>query len=73
MEYLGKEISLMETKLRTFVKSFLWRLIATTNSFLILNLYINNNLKSAILMNITGFIIYYIYERIWTKIKWNRK
>jgi uncharacterized membrane protein len=64
---------MLETKKRTLIKSILWRLFATTNSFLVLCLSLNNALKSAILMNITGLIIYYLYERIWNKVKWGRK
>lgn len=63
----------METKKRTLTKTVIWRIFATTNSFLILCLGLNDPLTSAILMNITGLIIYYIYERIWTKIQWQRK
>ena len=31
------------------------------------------NIGKAIMMNITGFFIYYIYERIWNIIKWGKK
>ncbi len=64
---------MIETKKRTLTKSIIWRLIATLNSFLILCIGLKNNLNSAIIMNITGFFIYYFYERIWTKIKWEIK
>jgi hypothetical protein len=63
---------ILETKKRTIVKSAIWRLIATTNSFAILSIGLNNNLYSAIFMNITGFIIYYIFERIFNKIRWGK-
>ena len=62
----------METKKRTIIKSITWRIIATINSFTVLCFGLNDNIKSAILMNITGFIIYYIYERIFNKIKWGK-
>ena len=62
-----------ETKKRTIIKSIIWRLIATLNSFLILNINLNNNLNSAILMNITGFFIYYFFERVFNKIKWGKQ
>jgi hypothetical protein len=63
---------ILETKKRTIVKSATWRLIATANSFAILSVGLNHNLYSAILMNITGFIIYYIFERIFNKIQWGK-
>jgi len=61
-----------ETKKRTLTKTILWRIIATINSFIVLCIGLNNNLKSAIVMNITGFFIYYFYERIFNKINWGK-
>ena len=64
-----------ESKTRTVVKTIIWRLIATLNSFLVL-LYLNDsnkdNLYKAVYMNITGFFVYYFYERIWNFIKWGK-
>lgn len=64
-----------ESKTRTIVKTILWRVIATLNSFFVL-LYLNDsnkdNLYKAIFMNITGFFVYYFYERIWNFIKWGK-
>lgn len=62
-----------ETKKRTLVKTIIWRIIATLNSFAILTINLKDNLKSAILMNITGFIIYYFFERIFNNIKWGKE
>lgn len=65
-----------ESKIRTIVKTIIWRIIATLNSFFVL-LYLNDsnkdNLYKAIFMNITGFFVYYFYERIWNFIKWGKK
>lgn len=64
-----------ETKTRSIIKTIVWRLIATLNSYFVL-LYLNNtnkdNLYKAIYMNITGFFVYYFYERIWNLIKWGK-
>ena len=64
-----------ETKIRTVVKTIIWRLIATLNSYFVL-LYLNDsnkdNLYKAVFMNITGFFVYYFYERIWNFIKWGK-
>lgn len=64
-----------ESKTRTAVKTIIWRLIATLNSFFVL-LCLNDsnkdNLYKAVYMNITGFFVYYFYERIWNFIKWGK-
>ena len=64
-----------ETKTRSIVKTIVWRIIATFNSYLVL-LYLNDsnkdNLYKAIFMNITGFFVYYFYERIWNLINWGK-
>lgn len=63
-----------ETKTRSMVKAIFWRFAATANSYIILELLNkkSSNLKLAIVMNITGLIIFYSYERIWNKIKWGK-
>ena len=64
-----------ETKIRSIIKTIVWRLIATLNSYFVL-LYLNessrDNLYKAVYMNITGFFVYYFYERIWNFIKWGK-
>lgn len=64
-----------ETKTRSIIKTIIWRLIATLNSYFVL-LYLNDsnrdNLYKAVYMNITGFFVYYFYERIWNFIKWGK-
>jgi hypothetical protein len=64
-----------ESKTRTAVKTIIWRLIATLNSFLVL-MYLNDsnkdNLYKAVYMNVTGFFVYYFYERICNSIKWGK-
>lgn len=61
-----------ETKTRSVIKSAVWRIFAVTNSCLVLLLFglpILQSLPIALAMNVTGFIIFYIYERIWNKIE----
>ena len=62
----------METKKRTLAKTIAWRLFATTNSYLVLTIGLEENLQAAILMNITGFFVYYLFERAADKIHWGR-
>jgi len=62
-----------ETKKRTIIKSILWRVVATLNSWMILSVIINGeNIVKAIIMNVTGFFIFYFFERIWSKIRYGR-
>jgi len=62
-----------ETKTRIWTKVVLWRLIATANSFMILISALQDKpITNAILMNITGMLVYYWYERIWNNISWGR-
>ena len=57
-----------ETKKRSFIKAVGWRLIAVLNSYIVLIVYITDSpLFSALAMNITGAVLYYIYERGWNK------
>lgn len=61
-----------ETQTRTLIKSTVWRVVATLNSYFILNIGLNDNLKSAILMNVTAFLMYYTFERMFNNIKWGK-
>ena len=62
-----------ETKKRSVFKSISWRLVAIVNSWTILSLVLTeSNFWNAIIMNITGFFLFYIFERIWNQIKFGR-
>ena len=64
----------VETKKRTILKTFSWRIVAILNSFLVLTVNVtDNNFLNALYMNITGFIVYYFFERLWNKIKYGRQ
>jgi uncharacterized membrane protein len=66
-------MAIIETKKRSVIKSIIWRVIATLNSYTILSVgFFNGNLINAIMMNVTGLIIMYFYERIWSKINYGR-
>lgn len=63
-----------ETRTRSFIKGLLWRLVATTNSYIILKMgFSEEALVNAIIMNITGFGFYYSFERICDRIKVGRQ
>jgi uncharacterized membrane protein len=64
----------VETKKRTVLKTFSWRMVAILNSFLVLTVNVtDNNFLNALYMNITGFIVYYFFERLWNKIKYGKQ
>ena len=55
-----------ETRQRSIRKSIGWRILAIINSYIILVMYLTESpLYNAILMNITGAVLYYVYERLW--------
>mgnify|MGYP003965149695 CR=1 FL=1 len=55
-----------ETRERSVRKSIGWRIVAVINSYIILSMYLTDSpLYNAILMNITGAVLYYVYERLW--------
>ena len=55
-----------ETRERSVRKSIGWRIVAVINSYIILAMYLTESpLYNAILMNITGAVLYYVYERLW--------
>ena len=62
-----------ETRGRSTRKSISWRIIAFTNSWILLALSMTEvPLWNAIIMNATGMIMFYFHERIWDKIKVGR-
>lgn len=64
---------IIETKKRTLFKTISWRIVAILNSFLVLTVDItDSNLWNAIYMNITGFVVFYVFDRIWSKINYGR-
>ena len=59
----GSIVEVVETK-KKFSKVS-WRVVAILNSFLVLTFNVtDNNFLNALYMNITGFFIYYIFDRI---------
>lgn len=63
-----------ETKTRTLIKTIIWRFIATFNSFYILFLgFSEKPLVNAIIMNISGFIIYFVFERVFGQIPYGKE
>ena len=64
---------MMESRKRSFIKTISYRLLSATAGFIILFLVTGNikvSLKAGLLMESTKVIIYYIHERIWSKIRY---
>tara|TARA_B100001971_G_C18040224_1_gene457260 strand:+ start:414 stop:647 length:234 start_codon:yes stop_codon:yes gene_type:complete len=64
----------VETKKRSLIKAIIWRLIAIFNSFIVLLSSASRDpLESALVMNLTGFVIYFFYERGCNEISWGKE
>jgi|TARA_B110000196_G_C21066934_1_gene625385 uncharacterized membrane protein len=62
-----------ETRSRSLRKSVGWRIVAVINSYIILAMYFTDSpLYNAIAMNVTGAVLYYVYERLWNNTKGGR-
>ena len=62
-----------ETRERSVRKSIGWRIVAVINSYIILAMYFTDSpLYNAIAMNVTGSVLYYVYERMWNNSKHGR-
>lgn len=62
-----------ETKKRSIYKALSWRVIALFNSWIVLALsFTQSSFWNAMVMNVIGFFLYFIFERIWNKIKYGR-
>ena len=59
-----------ETRSRSVRKSIGWRVIAFSNSWMILSLGLTEiPLYNAVIMNVLGIVYFYLYERFWNRIE----
>jgi uncharacterized membrane protein len=64
---------IVETKYRSLIKAIVWRFIAFINSWIILHMAFSESaFNTALIMNLTGLIFFYIYERVWNTIQVGR-
>ena len=57
-----------ETRERSVRKSIGWRVVAFSNSWMVLALGLTDiPLYKAVIMNVTGIVYFYLYERLWNK------
>ena len=65
--------NITESKKRTLFKTISWRVVATLNSWIVLSVVMSGgNFTKAVIMNLTGFVVFYFFERIWSKINYGR-
>lgn len=63
-----------ESRARSAYKAIGFRLLAFLNSWIILSLCVGlKGWLAALIMNCTGFVILYFYERIWNKVKFGKQ
>lgn len=66
----------MVSKKRSLVKSITWRVIAILVSFVVAFVMTGSASFAAslsILANLINFILYYLHERVWIKIRWGKE
>ena len=64
-----------ETKARTLVKTIVWRIVATLITWGVVYFYtgeLTESIEITIVAAIIGMTAYYIYERIWNRIRWGK-
>lgn len=65
-----------ETKTRTLTKTVIWRIIATLITWGTVYFYtgkLAESVEITIAAALLGMTAYYIYERVWNKIKWGKE
>lgn len=66
----------MITKRRSLAKSITWRAIAIAVTFVVGYVMTGNWQFAAslsLISNLINFVLYYLHERFWLKIRWGRK
>lgn len=65
-----------ESRKRTIIKGITWRLVSSLQSFFVMLFFTENvsdTLKMIIIFNLSGFVLFYLHERIWNRSKWGTK
>lgn len=66
---------MIEKRIRSMVKGVTWRLVATLTTVLVAWLVVGDAIVASLVGAIevfTKFVLYYVHERIWSKIKFGR-
>ena len=65
----------METKRRTLVKAAIWQVMGLAAMSLIGWIFTGSAAQSgaiAVTGTISGFVVYFAYERVWSRVRWGR-
>ena len=68
-------MNFQETKTRTAVKAVFWRIVATAitwSSFYYFTDSIGESTKITIFAAFWSIVAYYVYERVWNRIRWGK-
>ena len=66
---------MVSTKKRSLAKTITWRIVATTDTFIIAWLFTSDEVIAASIAGlevVTKLVLYYIHERGWTSVKWGQ-
>ena len=64
------------TKKRSLVKTITWRVIATTDTFILAWLFTSDEVIAASIAGfevVTKLILYYMHERGWSSLEWGQE
>jgi uncharacterized membrane protein len=64
------------TKKRSLVKTITWRVIATTDTFILAWLFTSDEVVAASIAGlevVTKLILYYVHERGWSSLQWGQE
>jgi uncharacterized membrane protein len=64
------------TKKRSLVKTITWRVIATTDTFVLAWLFTSDEVIAASIAGlevVTKLILYYVHERGWSSLQWGQE
>jgi len=65
-----------ETQERSIVKSLIFRIIVITSDTIVIYLLTHKvelTVGLTILTNLASMTLYYLYERVWSRIRWGRQ
>lgn len=63
------------TKQRSLAKSITWRALAVVSSFVVaysMTQDVSFSVNITIISNTVNFVLYYLHERYWLKVRWGR-
>ena len=66
---------MVPTNKRSLAKTITWRVVATTDTFIIAWLFTSDEVIAASIAGlevVTKLVLYYIHERGWTSVKWGQ-